>query len=121
MAAFHLIIYGRFCVITEGLSPDSWFCRYLDLVPGGPDDRTRPASQISPLGPRSCILPAGNNLLFPGQQSHYQNARRGHVYIDAEVIPVLDKVSPKVPEGAGAGYSAIASLGGHYGVLPGVI
>jgi hypothetical protein len=38
------------------------------------------------------------------------------VYIDAEMIPVPGQVSPKAPEGASADYSAVASLGGHYGV-----
>ena len=40
----------------------------------------------------------------------------GRVYIDAEVIPVLDEVSPKAPERAVADYSAVVSLGGHLGV-----
>ena len=38
------------------------------------------------------------------------------IYIDAEFIPVLDEVSPKAPEGAGADFSAVASLGGLLGV-----
>jgi len=33
--------------------------------------------------------------------------------MDAEVIPVLDQMFPKAPEGAGADYSAVALLGGH--------
>jgi hypothetical protein len=41
----------------------------------------------------------------------------GRVYIDAEVIPVLDQLSPKAPEGAVADYSAVASLGGHLDVF----
>jgi hypothetical protein len=36
--------------------------------------------------------------------------------MDAKVIPVLDQVSPKAPQGAVADYSAFASLGGHFGV-----
>jgi len=40
----------------------------------------------------------------------------GRIDIDAEDIPVLDQVSPKAPEGAGADYSAVRLLGGHWGV-----
>ncbi len=49
-------------------------------------------------------------------QSVYGGSARSNLYIDAEIIPGLDLVYSKAPEGAGAGYSAVALLGGHLGV-----